>query len=69
MPDITHIIRTFRTITVVPKYCRSISLRKDAGNTLEKNDKMMKSALKSVNDGLMQKLAETVTLKVELSLK
>ena len=49
-------------------YYRSISLRKDAANTLEKNDKMMKSALKSVNDGLMQKLAETVTLKVQLSL-
>ncbi len=44
--------------------CRSASLRNDAKNTLNNVNEMLKTALKSVNDGLTQKLAETVSLKV-----
>lgn len=43
---------------------RSSYLRREVHEILDKTVKLQKAAHKSVNDGLTQKLAETVTLKV-----
>ena len=47
---------------------RSSALRKELGEVIEKTDKMQKMAAKSVNNGLTQKVDETLSLKVSLNL-
>lgn len=43
---------------------RSAYLRRELREAIDRTDKLQKAAHKSVNDGLTQKLSETVTLKV-----
>ncbi len=43
---------------------RSAMLRKELSDSINRSGKMQKAAHKSVNDGLTQKIAETVSLKV-----
>lgn len=45
---------------------RSAYLRKELKESVERTEKLQKAAHKSVNDGLTQKLSETITLKVRL---
>lgn len=45
---------------------RSAYLRRELREAIDRIDKLQKAAHKSVNDGLTQKLSETVTLKVHL---
>lgn len=42
----------------------SAYLRRELRSTIDKVDKLKKAAHKSVNEGLTQKVAETITLKV-----
>ena len=43
---------------------RSAYLRKELKEAIERTEKLQKAAHKSVNDGMTQKLSETITLKV-----
>ena len=43
---------------------RSAYLRKELREAIERTEKLQKAAHKSVNDGMTQKLSETITLKV-----
>jgi len=45
---------------------RSIYLRRELKEAIDRVDKLQRGAHKSVNDGLTQKLSETITLKVSL---
>ena len=42
-------------------------LRRDAADAISRADKMQKAAHRSVNDGITQKISETVTLKVSFT--
>lgn len=43
---------------------RSAYLRRELKDSIERTEKLTQAAHKSVNDGMTQKLSETVTLKV-----
>ena len=45
---------------------RSGYLRRELKDAIEKTSKLQRAAHKSVNDGVTQKLSETITLKVSL---
>lgn len=48
---------------------RSAYLRRELKEAIDRTEKLQKAAHKSVNDGLTQKVAETITLKVRLLLQ
>lgn len=43
---------------------RSAYLRRELKDAIDRTEKLQKAAHKSVNDGITQKVAETITLKV-----